>query len=528
MKIVIIGGGIAGLSAAHILSGIPGITIVIYEKEGDIGGQASSMIGEYCHVEYSWRIFAACYDNLNKIITEIGADKNFGELLPCIAENKTVSYGGLSVTNLLEAAVKHGHFKFVDKMLGLGTICKERAINEYDNVNAYEFFEHDALAMSILGPFLGLDAAKTSLSGFYKNVISTTVGKGITKVSKHPTQISLFEPWKKYLLDRDVCIENNSAITGVNMTEHNTIDSVEINGETVFADEFIFACSLRSVNDIFYSISDSKTFKDMRLLESSLQLYYTINIYFSEEIGLGDDKCVEFCIIDMPWQPIVQKKRRWKEGALGQCDPAIADVWNVGFIDNINGIKIKKNLRDCSKAEAIEEGMYQLKNSEYLKILLKGKSLDDVIIGIEDWYQFVDDKDTGKLISTNPKFSVNVGTRTLMPLSSRPSDIPSNMRLAGYYVTSTMGGVSMEASCETGLQAGKDLLDKYRIEKGHVIHHDRQYVTAATAPLVALDKALYSANLPPLISFIPPTIVMILYFVLIMYSVRLFLKKNKQ
>jgi hypothetical protein len=520
MKVVIIGGGIAGLSAAHMLSGIPGITVVLYEKEGDIGGQASSMMGDYCHVEYSWRIFAACYDNLNKIITEIGADDNFAELLPCIAEKKTVSYGGLSAINLLEVAIKHGHIKFVDKMLGLATICKERAITEYDDVNAYEFYEQDPLAMSIIGPFLGLDAIKTSLSGFYKNVLSTTAGHGITKVSKDPTQISLFDPWKKYLIGRDVCIENKSAVTAVNMADHKTIDSVEINGETVFADEFIFACSLKSTNDIFRKISNSRTFRNMRKLESSLQLYYTINIYFSEEIGLGDDKCVEFVILDVPWQPIVQKKRRWKEGALGQCNSAIVDVWNVGFIDNIDGIKIKKNLRDCSKAEAIEEGMYQLKNSEYMKTLLNGKSLDDVIIGVEDWYQFVDDEKTGKLISTNPKFSVNVGTRELMPLTSNPGDIPTNMRLAGYYVTSTMGGVSMEASCETGLQAGKDLLDKYEIDNGDVIYHNKQLITVATAPLVALDKVLYMANLPPLIKFVPPTIVILLYICFIIYLIR--------
>jgi hypothetical protein len=520
MKVVIIGGGIAGLSTAHILAGIPGINVVLYEKEGDIGGQASSMMGGYCHVEYSWRIFAACYDNLNKIITEIGADDNFSELHPCIAENKTVSYGGLSATNLLKVAIKHGHIKFLDKILGLTTICKERAINEYDYVNAYEFYEQDELAMSIIGPFLGLDAAKTSLSGFYKNAISTTAGRGITKVSKDPTQISLFDPWKKYLIDRDVCIENNSAVTAVNMSNNNTIDSIEINGETVFADEFVFACSLKSVNDIFMNISDAKTFRNMKKLEKSLQLYYTINLYFSEEIGLGDKECVEFVILDVPWQPIVQKKRRWKEGALGQCNEAIADIWNVGFIDNIIGSKIKKKLRDCSKAEAIEEGLYQLKNSEYIKTLLNGKSLDDVIIGIEDWYQFVDDKDTGKLISTNPKFSVNVGTRTLMPLNSNPDDIPSNMYLAGYYVTSTMGGVSMEASCETGLQAGKDLLDKYKIDNGDVIYHDEQYITIATAPLVALDKALYAANLPPLINFVPSIVVILLYFYLIIYFIR--------
>ena len=54
MKIIIIGGGIAGLSAATILCDNPNLDISIYEKEPQIGGQASSQYTKNCNVEHSW------------------------------------------------------------------------------------------------------------------------------------------------------------------------------------------------------------------------------------------------------------------------------------------------------------------------------------------------------------------------------------------------------------------------------------------------------------------------------------------
>jgi uncharacterized protein with NAD-binding domain and iron-sulfur cluster len=64
MKIIIIGGGISGLSAATILADIPNIDISIYEKEDQLGGQAASLYSKTCNIEYSWRIYGAMYHNL--------------------------------------------------------------------------------------------------------------------------------------------------------------------------------------------------------------------------------------------------------------------------------------------------------------------------------------------------------------------------------------------------------------------------------------------------------------------------------
>ena len=76
-KIIIIGGGIAGLAAAHFLCKYPEFEISIYESEAEVGGQARSRLGKHCYIEYCWRIFGSTYHNINKIINEIGADENF-------------------------------------------------------------------------------------------------------------------------------------------------------------------------------------------------------------------------------------------------------------------------------------------------------------------------------------------------------------------------------------------------------------------------------------------------------------------
>ena len=86
-KIIIIGGGIAGLSAAHLLSNYKNFNIELFEQETEIGGQAASQKSSNCYTEYSWRIFGKCYHNLMYVINEINAMHNFVPLTnPCMID----------------------------------------------------------------------------------------------------------------------------------------------------------------------------------------------------------------------------------------------------------------------------------------------------------------------------------------------------------------------------------------------------------------------------------------------------------
>lgn len=80
--------------------------------------------------------------------------------------------------------------------------------------------------------------------------------------------------------------------------------------------------------------------------------------------------------------------------------------------------------------------------------------------------------------------------------SGSPSDLPINMNLAGYHVDSSMGGVSMESSCETRLRAGNYLLEKYQIPSHLIIpiEHNVKYLSNFIRPVNNFDCLFYEKN----------------------------------
>jgi len=522
--VIIIGGGIAGLSAATILSDIPDLEIIIYEKEPQLGGQAASAYSKSCNIEYSWRIFAACYHNLMYIFNEkLNIIKNFKNLENnCFIENDKPSDAYLDFTTMIskifETTTFDNYYKYTDFLC----MNRDRIMKQYD-VNAYEYYDKNPIIQTILGPFLGMDANKVSLSGAIKNLYSVTDRKKYfftpneALLTINPTNVSILNDWEKYLINKGVSIYKNSSIENINI-EKNVIKNITINQNTITGNEFIFACSIDSINKLFENKYYSDTLNSMKLLQRDLQLYFTINIYFSKKIKNID--CPQQIIVDMPWKPIIQRKITWSKNVMKQCsfnNKEIKEVWNVGFLDYNKGKYNNKILQECSIEEAIKEGLMQTKENEYVKSLFKqmGVTFDDIYIGCEHWYQFKNNSN-GKLISTNPKFSINVNTMKYMP-NSYNKDMPTNMNLCGYYVNSTMGGVSMEASCETGLNAGKNIIDKYNLKYNDIlpIKHNNNLLSIYTFPLVYIDNILFHFNLPPIIKFINSFYFLIIYFVLL-------------
>ena len=528
LKIIIVGGGIAGLSAATILSDIPGLEIIIYEKEPQLGGQAASIQTEICNIEYSWRIYGGNYHNLMYIFSEkLNILKNFKKLEGnCFVENDTISDSTLNFYPLMSKLFETIPFKNYYKYTDFFFLDRDRIMRDYD-INAYEYFDKNPIVQTILGPFLGMDANKVSLSGAMKNMYAALSRKKYYFSTKkalltiNPTTISILNHWEKYLINKGVSIYKNSSIENISV-ENNKITNITINQNVVSADEFIFALSIKQVNKLFENKYKSNTLNNMKLLENDLQLYFTINIYFSKEIT--DVTCPQSIIVDMPWLPIIQRKLSWSKDVMDKCyinNQKIKEVWNVGFLDYNKGKYNNKILRDCSLEEAIKEGLMQTKENNYTKSLFTkmGVTFDDIYIGCEHWYQFKNNSN-GKLTTTNPKFSINVNTMKYIPNAAN-KDMPTNLNLCGYYVYNSFGGVSMEASCETGLLAGKNIINKYSLKYNEIlpIKHDNKklvpYFIDYTAPLVFLDSILFYFNLPSVIKFVNSFYLLIVYFALL-------------
>jgi len=513
MKVVIVGGGIAGISAAHMLSSNKNVDIHVYESEDMIGGQACSKMGKLCFIEYCWRMFFSTYDNLNSIIHELKVEPNFDTARTCTYDknqDKTTT-----VIDFILTMIKEGNWSVLNKMVNTICECKPRLITEYD-ISADEYFEHHNYIRTLIGPIFGLDATKVSMSGFMKflySMYNTQYTREHT-VAGLPTYQALFEPWQAYLEKKGVHFHVSSPCTEIHYTDK--INNVVIRGEPIIADEYIFCCSLKPLNRLLQPTCT--TFKHLKFLESGLQLYYSISIHFSKETP--PDHCNQFVLMDTPWLLLADKKRAWKKKVLVHCNPNVKESWNIAAMDGIKGSLYHKILSECSKEEAQAEILYQLEQSDYFKKM----NMD--ILEVEDWYQF-ENNEEGKLISTNPKFSVNVGNLKRMP-TSHPKDIPKNMWLAGYYCKSTMGGTSMESSCETGLQAAQDLLDsKKMIHTYQVKEHTNWFFTYYTIPLVWFDYVLYYLKIRPLTHVIPSILLVVVYTLCLLYLIIYVVTKRK-
>jgi hypothetical protein len=263
--------------------------------------------------------------------------------------------------------------------------------------------------------------------------------------------------WKRHLEARGVVFKTNVDIDSVTIKNHR-ITQVHSPNLVVMGDIFVFSCSLRSINRLMQSTlyRDAQIFRNLQQLEKGcMQLYFTVNLYFTERYG--DDN--EVILTSMPWQPIVQKKRSWSSEVMHDCDDQIKDVWNVGVFDLYPGIVYKKILRNCTPEQAVEEIITQLQRTPCLNV--KGRPIRDAIYKTEYWYQFVRTPNGG-MWSTNPKFSTNAGYTHYMPHVDEKLPI-ENMHLSAYYVRSTWNGASMEASCEVGTGTARHICAKHSL-----------------------------------------------------------------
>jgi len=527
MKVVIIGGGIAGLSAATLLSEHPNMEIEIYEKEERLGGQAASMFNSNCSIEHCWRVFAINYHNLWNIFKhKLNIVDNFTPWTNlCILDNEvSQQYNRFVFSSYFPTFFKEVKFKHYYKYFDFLFLAKERVVQSYDHINAINYFDKNKFVELLIGPILGLEFVKTSISGSFKNLYHLMDSKKydfsptISQVTKNPTNEAVFVPWEKYLLNNNVSIHKSHALEDI-IIEENQIKYVVLNSKKVYADEFIFTCSLKPINHILEKKPPCETFKNMKQLEQNLQLYFAFNMYFKKKLNIN---CDSIALKEEPWYPVIQRKPYWSSEIIKSCTfnkNQVEEVWNIAIVDFRKGKKIQKKARECSLEEAVEETLFQVKHNKVILKMMQDNQVtfEEVYLGHDIWYQYVNSTETfplhhsshsnsnTKLADLSPKYSPNQGTMKYIP-KTHPDDIPENMTLGGYYVYNTYGGASMESSCETGLTAADYILQKHKIPNQTIlpIKHTNKYLTPVPLfkPFIKLDEILYENKLDPITKYV--------------------------
>ena len=525
-KIIIIGGGIGGLTVAHELSKYKKYEIHIYEKNNIIGGLAKSRRDDDgCATEYSWRVYFGFYYNLFRILKEIPT-KN----------NKTV-YDNLTKYKHLNIA--DTKLNFIDK-IKLGYIlldgvssCNDR-LKELDSISWYEYIKDISKSniLRLISPWFGLDRYKGSTysiikSGIEQQIIRKYVNLNFTYkdyVLKYPTSEGFFDFWEKYLINNNVYFHKNCELTNVKLMNKKIIsvdikNNLTLSQETIYSninDKVIFSMPIEVLSKIILETPELNIgpLQNMHLLKKiARQDLLSVQLYFNKKILLAPDTNA-FLIIDSPWDLIILLYDEiYINTKLCNKIQNVKGGWSIVICTTyVPGIIYKKTMMNSSYEEIKEEVLYQINNSSKLKeIIYKYNSFnleDDMIVHWSPLYEsYSFDKNLNHMINTEPKFSNNINTLSLRPSVKTHID---NLYISTAYCKEALDIFCMEGAATSGIIVSK-LINENIISPNY--HQGRPIILS---PLRFIDSLCYSLKFPN----ICPLLVFILIFIFIFIIIK--------
>jgi uncharacterized protein with NAD-binding domain and iron-sulfur cluster len=498
---VILGGGIAGLSAAHELAERR-FDIEVYELLPIPGGKARSFSVPGTGTdgrkdlpgEHGFRFFPRFYRHIVDTMGRIpyGPSGTVSDNLVDTTRCQLNRYGRFPIELIARSPrtitdvratlddvsrflngdldLTHDDLRFFgSKIWQIVTSCRERRNDQYEKIAWWDFIgaEHRSLAYQKLlahGITRSLVAAKArsastkTIGDIFVQLLFDIVAPGPStdRVLNGPTNEVWIDPWRRYLESLGVAYHPSSRVIAVAF-DGQRVRSATISrgGSTITAtgDYFIFALPVEDVIDLITP--------EMRRADPALSSLFTldditewmngIQIYLKEDVPLVRGHSI---FVDSPWAiTSISQAQFWKHLSLsGYGDGTVRGIISVDIseweVPGLNG----KAAKDCTPEEIKAEVWEQLKRS-----LNYG---DVTILRDEQLHSFSLDPSLSRLKGTTaneePLLVNLVDTWKLRPEAI--SRIP-NLFLAADYVRTFTDLATMEAANEAARRAVNGILD---------------------------------------------------------------------
>ena len=504
LHVIVIGGGVAGLTAAHELSD-RGVAVTVYERRPDWGGKARSQpvpgsaIGGRKPLpgEHGFRFYPRFYKHVIDLMQRIpvGGSRSVANCLKPTTESAVALVDNdtwyrffrrppdrpLEILEALELFFKTLDFDAADlslfgaKIMQFFTSCEARRFGRYEHQSWWQFLQGDDYSRkfqrqlrAVPRTMVAMDPKRGSartIGAISTQLILDYASTGVTndRTMGGPTSEMWIDPWIAHLQSRGVQLHPDVAVDGLNVRA-GRISGVRLTGDVVpkVADFYVLAVP---VDQAIAMITPQ-----MGELDPMLETLRTSNAndlvswmvgaqyFLKEDVPLVRGHTF---YPDAPWAlTSISQAQFWTDGGLFRDrygDGAVGGVLSVDVSDwDTPGIYVRKPAKQCTPAEIRQEIW------EELKAALNGHQPGDLVLRDALVHSFHLDADLDYAAGTPP---VNHSRLLIHPPGSwaiRPeaaTQIP-NLVLAGDYVRTNTDLASMEGACEAARRAVNAILQR--------------------------------------------------------------------
>ncbi|MDQ3341645.1 MAG: FAD-dependent oxidoreductase [Myxococcota bacterium] len=500
-SVVIIGGGVGGLTVAHELIE-RGFTVDIYEARAAWGGKSRSQpvpgsaTGSRRELpgEHGFRFYPRFYKHVIDTMSRIpsGGASVVERLRPTTESaialvdratwyrffRRRVSRP-FEVIEALELFFQELDFDnrdiglFTAKILQFLTSCDERRMSEYETVSWWDFLDGDRYSdnfqrqlRAVPRTMVAMDPRRGSartVGTVSMQLIMDYADTGVTndRTMGGPTSEMWFDPWIDLLHSLGVHFHQSALATAIHVGG-GAITGIEIAGiGTVTADHYVLAVPIDTaiglVNPAMAALDPALANLAAANADDLVSWMTGIQYFLYEDVPLVRGHTF---YPDSPWAlTTISQPQFWRDLGLFRTRYGNGEVGGLISVDisdwDTPGNFINKTAKQCTADEVAKEVWAQLKAG------LNGFSPDEAVLTddmLHSWHLDDDIDYSGGAPVNHSRLLVHPpGSWALRPEAA--SRIP-NLALAADYVRTNTDLASMEGACEAGRRAANVILDR--------------------------------------------------------------------
>lgn len=542
-KVVILGGGVAGMSAAHELVR-RGFHVEVFERKAIAGGKARSIAAPGANApgslsgtplpgEHGFRFFPGFYKHIIDTMTRIpyrggSVAQNLVEasevrvalfdrasfVLPSvfprdIGDLRTYLFTIIAIlSGQIDVPLNEAVF-FAEKAWQFVTSCEERRLLEYERVNWWDFIEADQRSESYR-KYFGNGFTRSLVAAKARRASAKTVGDMFMQMLFHvllpdvpadrvlngPTNDVWIDPWLKHLQELGVVYHFNADVRGIHY-QHGLVRSVSVvmgsREQEILGDYFIGALPVERMSELGSRnlLMGDPSLANLNALTEYVEWMNGIQYFLTEDVRIARGHVV---YVDSPWAlTSISQPQFWSDVDMGQYgDGKVRGLLSVDISDwDVKGLN-GKEARHCTRDEIASEVWEELKRS------LNGGG--EQVLSDAQLHSWFLDPDIADADPTIPKVETNAEPLLVNYVDTwrmRPEAVTRipNFFLASDYVRTYTDLATMEAANEAARRAVNGVIRASGIEADPCeiwnLHEPEIFL-----PMRAYDRVRFRKGLP--------------------------------